>query len=150
MWRWLFGGGSATGIECSCGRRLWHLRYDAHGLLRISCSRNPTAIRISRDYHPAFMLMSGRGSRSYAHLRASSCGRRLWHLRYDAHGLLRISCSRNPTHHSHIAGLSSRFYAHVGGGTQGHSFTYEQARVNSDLWSLGIICTVKSTIFPAW
>jgi len=30
-------------------------------------------IRISWDYHPTFMLISGRGPRSFTHLWASSC-----------------------------------------------------------------------------
>ena len=34
----------------------------------------------------------------------------------DTYGLLRTSCSRNPTQYSHIAGLSSRFYANIGAG----------------------------------
>ena len=31
-------------------------------------------IRISRDYHPTFMLILGRVPRSFIHLQASSCG----------------------------------------------------------------------------
>ena len=34
------------------------------------------------------------------------------------HGLLRISCSRNPTHYSHIVKLTLHFYAHIGAGHQ--------------------------------
>ncbi|MCB7327681.1 hypothetical protein DW256_11815 [Ruminococcus sp. AM22-14LB] len=32
------------------------------------------------------------------------------------HGLLRLSCSRNPTHYSHIVKLTLHFYAHIGAG----------------------------------
>ena len=50
-------------------------------LMPTDCSvlRTPTIlpnIRISWDYHPTFMLISGRVLRSFAHLWASSCGLR--------------------------------------------------------------------------
>ena len=35
---------------------------------------------------------------------------------FDAYGLLRATHSHNPTQYSHIVGLSSHFYAHIGGG----------------------------------
>ena len=34
----------------------------------------------------------------------------------DAFGLLRATHSHNPTQYSHIVGLSSHFYAHIGAG----------------------------------
>ncbi|RHU94460.1 hypothetical protein DXC11_03705 [Firmicutes bacterium OM08-11AC] len=34
----------------------------------------------------------------------------------DAYGLLRATHSHNPTLYSHIVGLSSHFYAHIGAG----------------------------------
>ena len=37
-------------------------------------------------------------------------------LPYDANGLFCVTHSHNPTRYSHIAGLSSRFYAHIGAG----------------------------------
>jgi hypothetical protein len=38
--------------------------FDAYGLLRATHSHNPPNIRISWDYHPTFMLISGRVKRS--------------------------------------------------------------------------------------
>ena len=35
---------------------------------------------------------------------------------FDAYGLFRASHSHNPTQYSHIVGLSSHFYAHIGAG----------------------------------
>ncbi len=35
---------------------------------------------------------------------------------FDACGLLRATHSHNPTQYSHIVGLSSYFYAHIGAG----------------------------------
>ena len=35
---------------------------------------------------------------------------------FDAYGLLRAPHSHNPTQYSHIVGLSSHFYAHIGAG----------------------------------
>ena len=35
---------------------------------------------------------------------------------YDACGLFRASHSHNPLQYSHIVGLSSHFYAHIGAG----------------------------------
>ncbi len=35
---------------------------------------------------------------------------------FDAYGLLRATHSHNPTEYSHIVGLSSHFYAHIGAG----------------------------------
>jgi threonine aldolase len=55
---------------------------------------------------------------------------------YDAYGLFRALHSHNPPHYSHIVGLSSHFYAHIGGGSQGLSSTYEQAHVDLDLLTL--------------
>ena len=34
----------------------------------------------------------------------------------DAYGLFRAMHSHNPTHYSHIVGLSSHFYANIGAG----------------------------------
>ena len=50
-------------------------------LMPTDCSvlRTPTILpdsRISWDYHPTFMLLSGRVTRSFTHLWASSCGLR--------------------------------------------------------------------------
>ena len=52
---------------------------------------------------------------------------------YDTYELFRATHSHNSTQYSHIVGLSSRFYAHIGGGSQGHLPTYEQAHVGLDL-----------------
>ena len=35
---------------------------------------------------------------------------------FDAYGLLRATHSHHPTQYSHIVGLSSHFYAHIGAG----------------------------------
>ena len=35
---------------------------------------------------------------------------------FDAYGLFRAAHSHNPPQYSHIAGLLSRFYAHIGAG----------------------------------
>ena len=35
-------------------------------------------------------------------------------LDFDTYGLLRATHSHNPAQYSHIVGLSSRFYAHIG------------------------------------
>ena len=35
---------------------------------------------------------------------------------YDTYGLFRATHSHNPTLYSHIVGLSSHFYAHIGAG----------------------------------
>ena len=35
---------------------------------------------------------------------------------FDAYGLFRATHSHNPTLYSHIVGLSSHFYAHIGAG----------------------------------
>jgi len=35
---------------------------------------------------------------------------------FDAYGLFRATHSHNPTRYSHIVGLSSHFYAHIGAG----------------------------------
>ena len=35
---------------------------------------------------------------------------------YDTYGLLRTTCSHNPTQHSHIMVLTPHFYAHIGAG----------------------------------
>jgi len=53
---------------------------------------------------------------------------------FDAYGLLRATHSHNPTQSSHIVGLSSYFYAHIG--AKGLSPTYEQAHVGLDLLTL--------------
>ena len=37
---------------------------------------------------------------------------------YDAYGLFRALHSHNPPQYSHIVGLSSHFYAHIGAGPQ--------------------------------
>ena len=37
-------------------------------------------------------------------------------LDFDTYGLLRATHSHNPAQYSHIVGLSSRFYAHIGEG----------------------------------
>ena len=35
---------------------------------------------------------------------------------FDTYGLLRATHSHNPAQYSHIVGLSSHFYAHIGAG----------------------------------
>ena len=55
---------------------------------------------------------------------------------FDAYGLLCATHSHNPALYSHIVGLSSHFYAYIGGGSQGLSPTYEQAHVGLDLLTL--------------
>ena len=42
--------------------------FDAYELFRATHSHNSTHIRISWDYHPTFMLISGRVPRSFTHL----------------------------------------------------------------------------------
>ena len=37
---------------------------------------------------------------------------------FDACGLFRAAHSHNPIQYSHIVGLSSHFYAHIGAGTK--------------------------------
>ena len=54
---------------------------------------------------------------------------------FDAYGLLRATHSHNPTKYSHIVGLSSHFYAHIGASPK-LSPTYEQANVGLDLLTL--------------
>ena len=58
---------------------------------------------------------------------------------FDAYGLLRAPHSHNPTQYSHIVGLSSHFYAHIGSGSQGLSPTYERAHVGERPFDPGII-----------
>jgi hypothetical protein len=53
---------------------------------------------------------------------------------FDAYGLFRATHSHNSTQYSHIVGLSSHFYAHIGAGPL--SPTYEQAHVGLDLLTL--------------
>ena len=55
---------------------------------------------------------------------------------FDAYGLFRAAHSHNPPQYSHIVGLPSHFYAHIWGGSQGLSLTYEQAHVGLDLLTL--------------
>ena len=55
---------------------------------------------------------------------------------FDAYGLLRATHSHNPAQSSHIVGLSSHFYAHIGAGPKCLSPTYEQAHVGLDLLTL--------------
>ena len=55
---------------------------------------------------------------------------------YDAYGLFRALHSHNPVRYSHIVGLSSHFYAPIGGGSKGLSPTYEQAHVGLDFLTL--------------
>ena len=55
---------------------------------------------------------------------------------YDAYGLFRALHSHNPPNYSHIVGLSSHFYAHIGGGSQGLSPTDEQVHMGLDLLTL--------------
>ena len=38
---------------------------------------------------------------------------------FDTYGLLRATHYHNPTQYSHIVGLSSHFYAHIGAGPKG-------------------------------
>ena len=52
------------------------------------------------------------------------------------YGLFRTSYSHNPALYSHIVKLTLHFYAHIGGGSQGLSPTYEQAHVGLDLLTL--------------
>ena len=59
-------------------------------------------------------------------MRAAGVNRKAYFIRYmmsgskapdfDAYGLLRATHSHNPTQYSHIVGLSSHFYAHIGAG----------------------------------
>ena len=55
---------------------------------------------------------------------------------FDAYELLRATHSHNSTQYSHIVGLSSHFYAPIGGGSKGLSPTYEQAHVGLDFLTL--------------
>ena len=56
---------------------------------------------------------------------------------FDAYGLLRATHSHNPTQYSHIVGLSSHFYAHIGAGPKVFR-TYEQAHVGERPFDPGI------------
>ena len=60
------------------------------------------------------------------HITSLLCQKIPWHHKmmsgskapdFDACGLLRATHSHNPTQYSHIVGLSSYFYAHIGGGS---------------------------------
>ncbi len=62
---------------------------------------------------------------------------------YDAYGLLRALHSHNPTQYSHIVGLASHFYAHIGAGFQGLLTTYERAHMVSDLGTLASYIVAK-------
>ncbi len=53
----------------------------------------------------------------------------------DVYGLLRATHSHNPTQYSHIVGLSSHFYAHIGAGPKVFH-PLEQAHVGLDLLTL--------------
>ena len=114
-------------------------------------------IRISRDNHPAFMLIlssetlqnmmpadcsvlrtptilpniriSRELSRFYAHIEFRNSSK------YDACGLFRATHSHNPTQYSHIAGIIPLLCSYWGG-SQGLSPTYEQAHVGLDLLTL--------------
>ena len=55
---------------------------------------------------------------------------------FDTYELFRATHSHNSPQYSHIVGLSSHFYAHIGGESQGLSPTYEQAHVGLDLLTL--------------
>ena len=55
---------------------------------------------------------------------------------YDTYGLLRTTCSHNPTQHSHIVVLTPPLLCSYRGGSQGHSTTSVQAHVVSDLLTL--------------
>ena len=59
------------------------------------------------------------------HITSLLCQKIPWHHKmmsgskapdFDACGLLRATHSHNPTQYSHIVGLSSHFYAHIGAG----------------------------------
>ena len=58
---------------------------------------------------------------------------------FDTYELLRATHSHNSPPYSHIVGLSSHFYAHIGGGSQGLLPTYEQAHVGERPFDPGII-----------
>ena len=64
---------------------------------------------------------------------------------FDAYGLLRATHSNNPTQSSHIVGLSSHFYAHIGAGP-----TYEQAHVGLELLTLASYKIVVSFQLQAY
>ena len=55
---------------------------------------------------------------------------------FDASGLFRATHYHNPTQYSHIVGLSSHFYAHIGGRVLRSKPTYEQAHMGLDLLTL--------------
>ena len=52
---------------------------------------------------------------------------------YDTYELFRAMHFHNSPHYSHIVGLSSLFYAHIGNGSQGLSTSHEQAHAALDL-----------------
>ena len=56
-------------------------------------------------------------------------------LNYDTYELFRATHSHNSTQYSHIVGLSSHFYAHIGAGQKSKP-TYEQAHVGLDFLTL--------------
>ena len=57
----------------------------------------------------------------------------------DIYGLFRAAHSHNPTQYSHIVGLSSHFYAHIGVDCKVFPPTYEKAHVGEILCNPDII-----------
>ena len=95
---------------------------DTYGLLRTSCSRNPEP------------------NDTYGLLR-TSCSRNP--EPNDTYGLLRTLCSRNPTQYSHIARLSSRFYANIGAGPKVLYPHLSKLNVGKDFGTLVSLYTPK-------
>ena len=55
---------------------------------------------------------------------------------FDACGLFRAAHSHNPIQYSHIVGLSSHFYAHIGAGTKVFRPTMSKLMWAKDLGTL--------------
>ena len=58
---------------------------------------------------------------------------------FDAYGLLRATHSHNPTQYSHIVGLSSHFYAHIGAGPKVFRPPMSKLMLAKDLLTLASI-----------
>ena len=74
---------------------------------------------------------------------------------FDACGLLRATHSHNPTQYSHIVGLSSYFYAHIGAGPKVFHPPMSKLMWVKDLLTLAsynlylILCPCKSAFHCA-
>ena len=58
---------------------------------------------------------------------------------YDTCGLLRTTCSHNPTQHSHIVVLTPHFYAHIGAG---HKVILPLVQKFLNKWTIFLFCSI--------